>query len=75
MNQNFSDNAMQEILAEWGHRIRPASTTTKAMHKKYGFGKPLRIRQHHDHVRHGCRFSAFDSGLRIKTVAEVCCAV
>jgi hypothetical protein len=72
---NFSDNALQELFAELGNKTRPASTTTKAMRKKYGLGRPHQIRQHNGRQRHCSRVSAFALLLPIKCLPEVNCAV
>ena len=73
--RNLGDNAQQELFAELGHRIRPASTTTKAMRKKFGLGRPHQIRQHNGRQRHCSRVSAFALLLPIKCLPEVNCAV
>ena len=75
MIRNFGDNARQELFAELGHRTHPASTTTKAMRKPYGRGRPHLIELHNDRQRHCTRASAFALFLPIKNLFKVNCAV
>jgi hypothetical protein len=61
-------------FAALGQKFQPASTT-KAMHKPYGRGRPHQTEQHNDRQRHCANFSAFAFMLHIKCLSELNCVV
>jgi len=74
-NRNFGDNAVQEPFAALGHRIQPASTTTKVMRKQFGRGRPHQIRQPNDRECHSIKFTAVTLVIQIPALTEIRCAV
>jgi hypothetical protein len=74
-DSQFRRQCAKNYLQSVGHKTPPASTTTKAMRKKYGLGWPHQIGQHNGRQRHCTRVSAFAFLLPIKCLSEVNCAV
>jgi hypothetical protein len=71
----FRRQCSLRTLCSVGHKIHAASTTTKAMRKQFGRGRPHQIRQPNDRERHSIKFTAVTLVIQIPALTEIRCAV